>query len=431
MTVNDRRLFEFLDARAGHAGPDYLNDILARTRRTRQRPAWTSIERWLPVDISAYRSGMIRPLPWRTVTAFVILALLVAVLVAVAVASRRPLPPPYGLAANGPLVLSVDGDLYAVEPGSWKSHPIISGGKFDFGATYSRDGSKIMFLRADRPIADGTDPLLTLAVANADGTGIRELTSPLLALDWLDWSPDGSQIVFVAASDGERGVIHVANTDGSGVMALDLGLHAHFVTWLPPDGREIVFRSEPTSGSPQDVGIYAVRPDGTGLRMLSHERPNNEFDYQSLTASPDGRWLSFTRWFGDGRPRVFLLDVASGDERILPTAAGMAQRGGAAFSPDGKTIAYAQIDPVGTFQAVVAPLDGSNTGVPIGPTGHGTPAGGEIGVSLAFSPDGTALIERLGADDDSTYWWLPIDGSAGSVIGAGSFAFFDVQRLGR
>ena len=37
---------------AAPARPDYLDDIVAQARRTRQRPAWTFPERWLPMTIA-------------------------------------------------------------------------------------------------------------------------------------------------------------------------------------------------------------------------------------------------------------------------------------------------------------------------------------------------------------------------------------------
>ena len=59
MTSDDRfggTVSVWLQQRAGTGAPDYLDDILGRTARTRQRPGWTSIERWPPMDISANRT---------------------------------------------------------------------------------------------------------------------------------------------------------------------------------------------------------------------------------------------------------------------------------------------------------------------------------------------------------------------------------------
>ena len=56
MTLNDgfeRTVSDWLDEQAGHGMPGYLDETLARTTRTRQRPAWSSLERWLPVDLTA------------------------------------------------------------------------------------------------------------------------------------------------------------------------------------------------------------------------------------------------------------------------------------------------------------------------------------------------------------------------------------------
>ena len=61
----------------GQARPDYLPDIVAQAGRTRQRPAWTFLERWLPMDIAVRRQGVPR-----AVLAFAVLALLITLLVA-------------------------------------------------------------------------------------------------------------------------------------------------------------------------------------------------------------------------------------------------------------------------------------------------------------------------------------------------------------
>ena len=56
----------------------YRDDLVGRTARTRQRPAWTFPGRWLPMaDIT--RERVVAPgLPWRTLgIALVIIALLV------------------------------------------------------------------------------------------------------------------------------------------------------------------------------------------------------------------------------------------------------------------------------------------------------------------------------------------------------------------
>ena len=51
------------------ARPSYLDDIVARAHRTRQRPAWTLPERWLPMDVA--RQPVIAPrLPLRSVGAW-------------------------------------------------------------------------------------------------------------------------------------------------------------------------------------------------------------------------------------------------------------------------------------------------------------------------------------------------------------------------
>ncbi len=95
--------------------PDHLGAVLAVTSRTRQRRAWSSLERWLPLDTT------LRPAlgTWSDPAVIVLVGLLVLALVGlllVAVGSQRRLPEPFGLARNGIFVSSIDGDLYTVDP---------------------------------------------------------------------------------------------------------------------------------------------------------------------------------------------------------------------------------------------------------------------------------------------------------------------------
>ena len=64
MTLNDgfeRTVSDWLDEQAGHGMPGYLDETLARTTRTRQRPAWSSLERWLPMDMTTNLRIAARP----------------------------------------------------------------------------------------------------------------------------------------------------------------------------------------------------------------------------------------------------------------------------------------------------------------------------------------------------------------------------------
>ena len=46
----DHIVSDWLHADAEHRVPDHLDAVLRRTRTERQRPAWSSLERWLPVQ---------------------------------------------------------------------------------------------------------------------------------------------------------------------------------------------------------------------------------------------------------------------------------------------------------------------------------------------------------------------------------------------
>jgi Tol biopolymer transport system component len=436
MTTNERferTMSAWLHDDSAFRVPDHLDEVLATTRATRQRPWWSSPERWLPVDTTFRPRLFTVPSPARLIAVAALILLILAIAV-FAVGSQQRLPAPFGLARNGDFVTSRDGEIYRIDPTTAATEAIVSGEGFDFSPIFSRDGTKFVFLRSsERPsTTPGSVAVLTLYVAKADGTGARALTPPTESLDWFDWSPDGARVAYVA-----KGILHVVDVAGGPpVRLLDAG-RVFFPTWLPPDGKEIVFRVETSY-----PGIYAIAPDGTGKRRpVSTTPPNNEYDYQAIAVSPDGSHLTFTRWFSQGPdgkpypsslgwlPRVYAMDVASGTEVALPTAPGTGQRGTAVYSPGGDLVAYARIYREGAFQIVVADADGSGNERPMGEKRPGPTDGSEVDAAWTFTPDGSALLVRYGDDDEGTTHLMPLDGSPSTDLGSGGYDFVDVQRL--
>lgn len=132
-------------------------------------------------------------------------------------------------------------------------------GAHDIPGDYSPDGSQIVFLRDNL-----TDEEHNLArVINVDGSNEHLLTDTKVGLA-IRWSPDGTMILTEAG-----GSLLLVPAAGGGPTAIDLqapaGSHATRASWSP-DGSHIVF-SLGLSGSHTD--IYTARADGSGLAQVT------------------------------------------------------------------------------------------------------------------------------------------------------------------
>ena len=414
-----RNLSAWLAEDGAHRVPDHLAEVLVHSAATRQRPWWSSPERWLPVDTT------LRPRLFDTPSAARLLTVGLLVLLAAAIAlfaigsQQHRLPPPFGLARNGTFIETRDGDIFTTDPTTSEKKLLLRGDGYDFSAIYSRDGTKFAFLRSDTgapPTAPG-DVMLTMFVANADGTEVRAITPVTKNLGWLEWSPDSTSVAY--AADDRLYVVDVAGgaprlISGTGPM--------FFPTWLPPDGKEIVYRAQ----GPQPA-LFAIRADGTGQRRLLSTRGAQDMaDFSWPVVSADARWLAFTRWSRQGWPSVHAFDMTTGDMIDYPTNATGQQ--GAVFSPDGALIAYSLLSPDEDLQIAVARADGSGSERRIGPVVQGK-ASGAVQATWAFTPDGTALVVRFGDDARATTHLVPVDGSPSHEIETGAYQFIDVQRL--
>jgi Tol biopolymer transport system component len=428
-----RSLTVWLEDDARGRVPGHLDEVLLRTVATRQRRWWSSLERWLPVNIASTRVAVPRPPLFRIalVAALVIVAVLALALIA---GAERRVPPPFGLARNGDFLFGANGDILRFDPATGTSSPVIAGATWDFGPTFSRDGTRFAFGRVPGDpawAAHNADLGMVTAIANADGSNVRELTTALPGNCWSDWHPDGRHLVFRTERPDHYGLLNVLDVDAGTLRTIDPGISVRCgpLGYLPPSGDEIVFRGDTTI----DHGVFSVRSDGTGLRRRNTALPVCDCDTGLL--SPDGRYLAIDRWDTAGRVRLWLLDLGDGTERLVPLPEDHFSRGGA-FSPDGSRIAFPMLHAVApnqkAYQVATAPVDGTSPARALGPEIK-LPATGtdEAFVSIAFSPDGQTLIAVYPDSPTSvndSIWLLPLDGSAGRTVGSGTFASLDIQR---
>jgi TolB protein len=184
------------------------------------------------------------------------------------------------------------------------------------GPAWSPDGKRIAFGRAygKLKIIRGEEwiEVGALAVMNADGTNVRQLTQlrrPTSSEDGEPvWSPDGRRIAFQRWNSTARPVdgraIFVVNADGSGLRQVTpwrmiAGDHPDW----SPDGRRILFRSPADEFDASD--LWTVRPDGTGLKRLTNFGPS--ILVLSASYSPDGKWIVLSRTGRGGPPDLFAI----------------------------------------------------------------------------------------------------------------------------
>jgi dipeptidyl aminopeptidase/acylaminoacyl peptidase len=381
-------------ARVGQPVPpaDSVDDILVQARRMRPLPRWLATIKEPPMRISsrvAVGSPTFRLVTLATLTLALVLALGAAV---VAGASLLPSPPqrvpaPYGPALNGAIVYAHDGDIYTVDADGGNPRAIVTGATMDDSPWYSHDGTRIAFIRHAYPAE--------IWVAHADGSQPTRLAQLEPSTDTAEWMPDDRQLVMDRQQAGSRS-ISIVDADGSGNIAtLDLqGVTPDFwVVPRPRDGAELIFGGySPVDGTGQ---VYAIRPDGTGLRQVG-ELPQANDVFMQPNVSPDGQTIAFwnaepTRGepvaSGFGDASIHLRDLDTGADRVVQLDPASRAEKKPVWSPDGTSIAFLSL---ATGQVAIAPADGGGPAIPIGRVFSSTDD-----FEYGFSPDGTLLLEGL------------------------------------
>ena len=392
--------------------PDYRDDLVQQIARVRQRPAWTFPERWLPMDLAT--PSVFRPaLPWRQLGVLALIGLLIAAALAAYVGSDRPLPAPFGLAANGVVALVDDaGAIQRVDPVSGEAVVIVPG-PGNSRPTYSPDGSKLAYLRAN----GNTE--FDIVVAHSDGQGPVVITpEPLSEPGYLGWSPDNASIVISVPAGridiydaSTAGPARTISVDGQRLGAKgfdDFNGNIQDI-FRPPTGAEILFLGSTPSGP----ALFVADADGTNSRAII-DPDHSKVAYSDLDVpqwSPDGSRIALALATPDD-PNLWHIYVADADGtnlRILSRETRPRSESHPSWSPDGAHVAlqrWFSNDSCGPCETRPITVVGVDDGVEI-----------EVGIvnvdgyrGWSWSPDGTAIMQVAQNTDEKRLQIVPLDG---------------------
>lgn len=392
--------------------PTYRDDIVRATASVRQRPGWTFPERWIPMDF-AMRLAPAGRLPMRTAATLLVVALLVVALaVAAWVGTRQRLAPPLGPAGNGPLAYSSGGDIFSRDGLTGEARLLIGGPTNDAYPGHSGDGGRFLF---ERTI--GEDRFLMMA--NADGSGIRQVLPDPIRDQYVAWSIDGRYLAITEETRPTR-TLYVVAVDSSEVTKIDLGrLRPTDVAWRPPHDRELLVRVATPDGTHD---LVVVGRDGSGLRRFNLPSPmffGADWELTGATWDPAGDRIAYNRievdpLTGITHYRIHVMNADGTGDITLPGPESSIHEAWPQFSPDGRFILAQRFtfEPSTSWLAVT-PADASGPGRDIGPRRAGPGEPGDAMRQL-WSPDGSQVLLRYNADD---FWSIdPLTGDYQPVL---------------
>ena len=224
------------------------------------------------------------------------------------------------------------GALYRIPSLGGESRKLVE--RVDSPVAFSPEGNRAAFIRDNRE--SGT----TLIVAEADGTGERQITARKIPDPFVEsgmsWSPDGKSIAIGTYSGGACYVMTVQASDGSVKRVGSKGWHRIVtVAWLPDSSGLVLSAVEAPNAPVQLWGLSY--PEGQARRIT-----NDLNDYVDLDVTADSsalvtvlREFHSNIWLDSARP-------ASQPKQISFSAATQDGLFGLAWTVEGR-IAYASL----------------------------------------------------------------------------------------
>ena len=240
---------------------------------------------------------------------------------------------------------------------------------------WSPDGTKLVFTKAG-----------DIWISNPDGTGQVNLTSTDGTEDFdPHWSPDGTEIVFVRTT-GNGSDLLIAEADGTGIRPLTTDEGYERSPRWSPTGEWILFQ---TICVDCDEDLELIRPDGSERLVMTDD------DVRDLIAvwSPDGTQVAIVR--GPGTTNGNELWVIDADATDLVNLATNVMLEAPEWSFEGSWLAYRS----GALVRLVEIATGSiRTLDPGGQGGTADPDWSPVALELAFTQVGALFVYDVDAD---------------------------------
>ncbi len=215
----------------------------------------------------------------------------------------------------------------------------------------SPDGKRITFTRYNnrgrdgKATEDGGYENTEIMVMNLDGTGLETVVPPKRGVVAANgcWTPDSKALIYIS-TDG-----------GHAIRQIDLATRRITRVPIPADlklptdphweRQKVVFPVKAPAGAD---ALWIMNADGTGARQVTHPARKNgdrspglygDFDPK---LSPDESRVAFMRIDGGDSWRVMVLNLGTGEERLL-SPAGVIE-GLPTWSSDGRLLLFRHID---------------------------------------------------------------------------------------
>jgi len=210
-------------------------------------------------------------------------------------------------------------DIYTANADGSGLKRLTSNNVYTAEGTLSPDGKTIVFTS----LKDGDLDIYTM---NVDGTNVRRLTTAVGYDGGPFFSPDGKQIVYRANHPADSASlaeykallaqrivrpskmeIWVMNADGTGQHQVTTLGGANFAPFFTPDGKRIIFSSNYKNPHSSNFDLYLVNPDGTGLEQVTFDPGFDGFPQ----FSPDGKqlvWVSHRNGSREHETNIFIAD---------------------------------------------------------------------------------------------------------------------------